>query len=107
MTPGDQAIPGMMDDGATTLVQATPIVMVTTALTTTRKGKGKCQRENQRDYARWSSLSKRVEGRPLIKSMNQQSRFADSLLPQSALIAEVTIMDILPRETRSQIGQGN
>ena len=107
MTPRDQAILGMTDDGATTLDQATPIVMVTTALVTTRTRRRKRQRKKQRDYARWSSLNERAEGGPLIHSMIQQSMFADSFLPESVLIARVITMDIPLKETRSQMGQGN
>ena len=49
----------------------------------------------------------RVEGGTLIHSILHQTLFADSFLPEGALIVEVTIMDTHSRETRSQTRQGS
>ena len=96
-----------MDNGATTLVQGTPIVTGITAPIPTGKGRKKCPGRNQRGYAEWSSLNKRAEGRPSIQSTTQQGKFADSSLLQSAHIAMVTILGYLSNEAKLQMSPGN
>ena len=106
MITGDLAAPGMKDEGATTLVQATPIAMVITTLNTSWRRRDVTPGRKQRSYAGWSSLSKRAEGRPSIHGTIQQSKFADSSLPESAHIAEATIMGYLFKEARLQMSLG-
>ena len=92
-----------MTDGATTLVQGTPIATGITTPQRRKRNQGECPRS----YAEWSILNKRAEGRPSIQNTMQHGTSADSSLLQSAHIAMVTILGILSNEAKSQMSLGN
>ena len=105
MTQREQAVLGVMNEGATTLVQVDPTAMATIAQTTTGRRRSNSRGRMERECAGWRCLNKRAEERPSTFGTKMQTGFADSLLGQSALIARVTILDILCKVTRSQMSQ--